>query len=160
MKQLTDSMIESSLQSTWDSGDNILMLVILFAIVIFLGIIFLFSKSTRQKIGAGGTIILFIILALATINQENAKTKAIKNGTWEVHTDVVDRVMVSTDDDGDKDYFMVLETYGRISLDSYTEASQYYTGQTVYIVVIPNGRSFEKTGIVYPTDAYIYVGNH
>ena len=86
--------------------------------------------------------------------------KAINNGSWEVHTDIVDRVMESTDDDGDKDYYMVLKKYGRVSLDSYTEATQYYQGQKVYIIVVPKGNNYKDTGVSYPDDVYKYSGNH
>ena len=161
MNQLTDSMIENALQNTaYMNNDNTLMIIIMSVGAIFLGGIFLISKNTRQKIGAGGSLILLIVLSLTVINQNSSMAKEINNGNWEVHTDVVDRVMESTDDDGDKDYFMVLEKYGRVSLDSYYEATQYYSGAEVYVVVVKKGGSYKDTGVTYPTDTYYYVGNH
>ena len=103
---------------------------------------------------------LLLILSFAAMNQNGSMAKAINNGDWEVHTDIVDRVMVSTDDDGDKDYFMVLDTYGRVSLDGYADAIQYYSGQKVYIVVVPKGSTYKDTGVSYPTDTYKYIGSH
>jgi hypothetical protein len=161
MKQLTDAMIEKALQNkAYMNDDNTLMIVIMVIATIFLGSIFFISRNTRQKIGAGGSLILLLILSFAVINQNGSMAKAINNGSWEVHTDIVDRVMESTDDDGDKDYFMVLKTYGRVSLDSYAEAMQYYSGQRVYIIVVPKGSGYKDTGVAYPTDVYTYVGSH
>lgn len=161
MKQLTDATVEKALQNTaYMNNDNTLMIIIMVAVIVFLGVILFFSRSTRQKIGAGVTLLVFLVLGFALINQQSAMAKAINNGSWEVHTDIVDRVMVSTDDDGDKDYYMVLKTYGRVSLDNYEEAIQYYSGQKVYIVVVLKGSEYEDTGVSYPADVYKYVGNH
>ena len=120
----------------------------------------LFTRSTRQKIGSSVTSVFFIIMAVALLIQGNSIKRAINSGSWEVHTDVVDRVMESTDSDGDKDYFMVLENHGRVSLDDYNEASQYYSGQSVYIIVVPKGGGYKYAGVTYSTDDYVYVGNH
>lgn len=161
MNLLTDSMIENALQNTaFMNNDNTLMIIIIIAATIFLGAIFLFSKSIRQKIGAGGTLALLLILCFVAINQNNSTANAINNGDWEVHTDIVDRVMESTDNDGNKDYFMVLKKYGRVSLDSYLEATKYYSGQRVYVVVVCKDDGYDDTGITYPTDIYKYVGAH
>ena len=161
MKKLTDSMIDAALQNTvWMKEDNTLIIVIMVVAVLLLGTIFFFSKSTRQKIGAGGTLILFLVLGFVLINQNGSMKRAINNDSWEVHTDIVERVMESIDDDGDKDYFMVLKTYGRVSLDNYADAMQYYPGQTVYIVVVPKGSGYKDTGVSYPADVYKYVGDH
>ena len=161
MKQLTDSMIENALRNTaYMNNDNTLMIIIMVVLTIFLGSIFFLSKSTRQKIGAGSTLVIFLVMGFALISQNNSMAKAINNGSWEVHTDIVDRVMESTDDDGDKDYFMVLKTYGCVSLDNYAETTQYYQGQKVYIVVVPKGSDYKSTGVSYPTDVYKYFGTH
>ena len=161
MKQLTDTMIEKALQNTAYMGnDNTVAIIIMIVATIVLGSIFFISQNTRQKLSAGGTLILLIVLSLALISKNGSMAKAINNGNWEVHTDIVDRVMETTDDDGDKDYYMVLKTYGRVSLDSYADAIQYYSGQKVYIVVVPKGSSYKDTGVTYPTDVYTYVGSH
>lgn len=160
MTQLTDTMIENALQNTAYMGnDNTLVIIIMIVSTIVLGSIFFICKNTRQKISAGGTLILLIVLSLALINRNDSMEKAINNGNWEVHTDVVDRVMETTDD-GEKDYYMILKTYGRVSLDSYAEAIQYYAGQRVYIIVVPKGGGYKNTGVAYPADVYMYVGRH
>lgn len=160
--QITDSMIEKALHNTaWMKGsDTKTIIIIMVAVTIFLGCILFISNNAKRKMAAGGTLALLLVLGIAVIYQDTSMAKAINEGKWEVHTDVVERVMESTDDSGDKDYFMVLQRYGRVSLDSYAEATLYYSGQEVYIVVVRRGNEYENAGILYPTNLYKYVGSH
>lgn len=161
MKQLTDSMIEKALQDTaFMNNDHITMIIIMVVATIVLGGIFLISGNLRQKIGAGGSLVLLIVLCTVSIIQKGSMARAINSGNWEVHTDIVESVMVSTDRDSDKDYYMVLKEYGRVSLENYSEARQYHSGQKVYIIVVPKGRSHKDTGVTFPADVYKYVGSH
>lgn len=161
MKQLTDSMIESALQDSphMTSGDIPLLIVIMVGFTIFCGAILYFSKSTRQRIGAGGTLIMMLVMGSILIYREASMMNAINRGDWEVHTDIVARVMESTSNDG-KDYYMVLREYGRESLKNRREAKQYYSGQEVYVIVVRKGNNYEQTGLTYPADIYEYVGDH
>lgn len=162
MMQLTDSVIETVLQNTvWVSDENsTLIKVIVFAAVILGGIVLL-SKDTRKRLSAGGCLALLVFMCSVIISRNNFMGKAINNGNWFVHTDVVEEVKVAIDQaDGDRDYFMVLEKYRRVSLDDYEDAIQYYPGQRVYIVVVPKNGSYESTGVTFPADVYKYVGSH
>ena len=110
MTQLTDSMIENALKNTaFMNDDNTIILIIMIVASLFLGTIFFLSKNTRQKIGTSGSLILLLVLGFSVINQNSFMKKAINNGNWEVHTDIVDQVMESTGDDGSVDYFMKLK---------------------------------------------------
>lgn len=162
MFELTDSMIIKALKNTvwYNDNDMALVLILIGAVCVFTGLIFFFTRNGRQKFGAGMTFLIFLIMGIMYVNNESFMKNSIDNGEWEVRTDIVDRVMQETDSDGDVSYFMVLDEYGRVSLDSYSEACQYYSGAEVYVVIIPKGNSFERTGVAYPADTYIYVGNH
>ena len=158
--QLTDSMIERALQDTVYVTESPWTIIgILGAVVVFLLFIFFASKNTRQKVCSGLLAVMFIIGGIVIISRNSTGKNYIENGEWYVVTDTVDRVMES-EKNGRKSYFMVLDKYGRVSLDSYSEAIQYYAGATVYLVVIPDGGGYKSTGVAYNTDDYVYVGNH
>ena len=161
MHELTDYMIAEDLKETvYKSNENTLMIVIMIVATIVGGVIFLFTNSKRQKIASAGIVLLFLIFGVIIIGRNNFMKNAINNGKWEVQTDIVDRVMEQTDDDGDVSYFMVLKKYGRVSLDDYSEAIQYYAGAEIYIIVVPKGDEYKDTGVTYPIDYYYYKGSH
>ena len=158
--QLTDSMIERALQDTVYVTESPWTIIgILGAVVLFLLFIFFKSNNARQKICSGLLAVIFVIMGFVIIGRNSSGKNYIENGEWYVVTDTVDRVM-EAEKNGNLSYFMVLDKYGRVSLDSYSEAMQYYAGATVYVVVIPDGNGYKSTGVTYNTDDYVYVGNH
>ena len=160
MKYLTDSMIENVLNETvYVTESPWTVIAIIGAVVLFLLFIFLKANNARQKILSGLLVIIFLIMGVGIIARNDSVKNAIDNDEWTVVTDTVDRVMEKTEN-GHKSYFMVLEKYGRVSLDNYSDAMQYYSGAKVYVVVVPKGGEYKSTGVTYPTDTYIYVGNH
>ena len=160
MTRLTDSMIENALNDTVYMTENPwTVTAIIGAVVLFLLLIFFKSNNARQKIASGLLVVMFIIMGILTIGQNSAIKNSIQNDEWIVVTDTVDRVMEKTEN-GHKSYFMVLEKYGRVSLDSYSEAIQYYAGAKVYVIVVPKGEEYKSVGVAYPKDTYIYIGNH
>lgn len=161
MEELTDKMIENALENTVYMGnENTTIIIIMIVAALIGGTVFFLSKSIRQKIGFGGTALLFVLMGFGIIHNNNSMARPIKDGEWEVETDIVERVMESTDDDGDNNYFMVLEEYGRVSLADRTEANQYYKGQEVYVIVVPTNNGYESVGVTFPTDTYSYIGEH
>lgn len=161
MKQLTDSMIEKALNNTVYVTENPWTIIaITGAVILFLILIFFVSRNTRQKIASALLAVMLFIMCCVGVGKNADVETSIKNGEWIVRTDIVDRVMEETHRNGNKDYFMVLEKYGYVSLDSYSEAIQYYSGAKVYVVVVPKGGDYKSTGVTYPTDTYVYVGSH
>lgn len=160
MNRLTDSMIEDALNDTvYVTESPWTIIAIIGGLVIFLLFIFFRANNARQKIISGLLAFFFIIGGIIMIDRNDSVKNLIDNGEWIVITDTVDRVMEETKN-GRKSYFMVLDNYGRVSLDNYSEAIQYYAGAEVYVVVVINGNEYKSTGVTYPTDTYIYVGNH
>ncbi len=160
MNELTDKMITNELKdAAFMQNENTLIIVLMVGFLIVLGAIFIFSKNERQKFASLGILILFEILGFMVIGNNNFMKNAVNNGEWIVITDTVERVMESTDDDGDTSYFMVLEKTGRASLDSSYEASRYSTGDEVYVVVVMKNGEYKRTGVVYPS-TYYYTGSH
>ena len=158
--QLTDYMIERALQDTVYMNESPWTLNgIVSILVVVIVALFVKIKGTLYRIGCVFLASALIIGSIVYIDNKNNVKESITNGEWMVVTDTVDRVMESTKN-GNKDYFMVLEKYGRVSLESYSDAMQYYSGATVYVVVVPDGSLYKSTGITYSTDEYIYVGKH
>ena len=161
MNQLTDAMIERALNNTvYMTESPWIIIAIIGAVVLFLLFIFFKSNNARQKIGSGLLVVMFVVMGIGIIGKNASMKHSIQRGEWIVRTDIVDRVMEETHSNGNKDYFMVLKKYGRVSLDSYFDAMQYYPGAEVYVVVVPKDGEYERTGIAYPTDTYVYVGIH
>ncbi len=158
--QLSDHMIEQALKDTVYMSESPWILVgVLSFILLALVVLFIKNKGALYRIGCVLLATTLIILSIKYINKKNNTAEFISNGEWIVVTDVVDRVMESTEN-GNKDYFMVLEKYGRVSLESYSDAMQYYSGAKVYVVVVPDGSEYKSTGVTYSTEIYTYVGNH
>lgn len=160
MIELTDEMIIRDLNNTvFMSNENTFIIALMIISFVVLGLMFFFSNNKRQKYSALLLLILFEIMGGIIIKNNNFMKNAINNDEWVVITDKVESVKEVTDDDGDTSYFMILEDIGRVSLDSYDEASQYSKNDEVYIVVVKKNGKNESTGVSYPSN-YRYVGNN
>ena len=160
MIQLTDSMIINSLNTILPSLKSEL---------IFLGVLFLsigilnFIKFKREKTTRGKSIIIVIVISLLLIGipvfkaflKYNAINYSVKNNSWYVATDIVERRKISTSFE-DAFYYIYLSEYGKISVSRKT----YYdllNSDSVYVLIV-KGRlgGIYATNQIYPTDEYIY----
>lgn len=155
--QLTDAMIENELRNTvYMSGNPVAVIAVVCAAMLFFGFLFFKTKRTNHKISCALLVLLLFVFVCIFTGRQIGTKHAIQNGEWRVCMDTVDRVMEKTENDR-KSYFLVLNGYGRVSLESYEEALQYYAGAKVYVVVLESG---DCTGVIYPEDTYVYVGSH
>ena len=158
--QLTDSMIERALQDTSYVSESPWKIVgILSVLILFFCLCFFMFKEKPRKIIAVVFVIFLLISGIVIISRDNKVKKQIENGEWYVATDTVDRVLEESKRVS-KSYHMVLDEYGHVSLKDYEEAKKYYSGATVYLIVVPNGNEYKSIGITYNADKYVYVGNH
>lgn len=91
----------------------------------------------------------------------NATNYSIKNNTWYVETDTVQKSTLEVSRNiggghGSSYYYLDLTKYGTISVDSNTYATL-HKGDTVYIVIIQgrNGATY-PTSQIYPTSEWSY----
>ena len=163
MKQLTDSMIEKALKNELNNDTFIWVIIFLFGLATILGLFAYYGVTSKSQRNAGiVAIVVLVLLGIEYICQYAGTNYIIKRSAWVVDTDVVEKVAAYTDD-GERKYYMILEKYGRVSLDGY----EYRSGDEVYVVLFPsysllsalNGEYVTK-GEVYSTDTYIYVGTH
>lgn len=158
---LTDAMINEALQNTAFATRSPWEMIIILSVVVIVFVIILFKvENKRIKVLSAVLAVMFILIGINSIEEDFTIKNAIQNEEWIIVTDTVDRVMESKKNGKTTGYFMVLEEYGRVSFDSYSEAAEHYPGGQVYAVVIPHGDECLKTGIAYSKDKYTYVGNH
>jgi len=161
MVKLTDSMIMDDLQNTGIFEDLPSMIIPLIVFFILMVLFFIFTGNLRQKIASGVIIILIVVIGFLSVGKNISAIRAIKDGDWVVDVDVVDRVMERESEDGDKSYYIDLDNYGKVYLDSYSDAIQHYEGEEVYIILIPDEEDdYKSAGVVYSTDEYYYVGDN
>ncbi len=161
--QLTNDMIIQSLSKS--SPFMRLELILFGAMLIIFGIVYFVKFKKEQNSGRKKDIIITaVIIALLVgipVVKDSLKYSAIQysieNNCFEVVTDTVARTNFSTDDDGDRTYYVYLTNNGKVTVSQNT----YYdcsTGKSVY-VVIAKGRFGGKypTGQLYLTSQYQYV---
>ena len=161
MIELTDTMIETALRNSSMINDvDILPILLGIAIILFLALIFFVSKNTRQKVASGLMALLFLYLCLSGVIKQHSLKRSVEKGEWIVLKDRVVRVMEETHQNGSKDYYLVLKETGRASLNGQLDAMQYLPGDEIYVIVVPKGSGYERTGIKYSANVYVYVGTH
>ena len=161
--QLTDYMIEKALQETSYMNESLWLPICICGgvLLVIVALAFLYLKVGIRTEGIIGVVfaVVFLIMSVRYIINQNRIKASIINGEWEVVTDRIEEVTQTTKD-GNTKYHVILEKYESISLDDYNEATKYHSGETVYVVVVPKGNKYESTGIVYNANEYTYVGNH
>ena len=159
--QLTDEMINKVLRASHFATRSSWKTVIILSIVVIVFVVLFFKvKDKKIKIPCALLAVVFVVIGVNNVAEDFAYKKAIQNEDWLVVTDTVDRVMESKTYGKTTGYFMVLEEYGRVSFDSYSEAAKHYPGEQVYVVVIPNGDKYMHTGFAYSKAEFEYIGNH
>jgi hypothetical protein len=158
MMQLTDSIIKNALNNS-DIMTKIPLLDILVYGLLTCGLAFLcyFHTEIIKKVICGLLAVLILGLGLNGTIQDYSKQNSINNDEWIVVTDRVERVMYRTN--SVNPYYLDLKEYGRVTLAGYSEAMEHYSGEKVYVIVIPSGEKYKSTGVIFSMDKYTYTGN-
>ena len=173
MQQLTSIRIINDLTAS----SSTYVITFIFIIIALFFVFFIFfrnfkeGKDTFEKIIALMPILFFLILLgsplINSLLKYNATNYSIKNNTWYVETDTVQKSKSeyyrrSGGSSTSSEYFLYLSKYGKVSVDSNTYATL-HKGDTVYIVIIQgrNGATY-PTSQIYSTSkwSYPFANNH
>lgn len=159
MKQLTDAIIENALNDSDIVTKNPLIDIFIYGLLVLaLSYLCYCHKDIIKKVTCGLLAFVIFSVGLSGTIKDYSKKNSISNDEWIVVTDRVERVMYRTN--SLNPYYLDLKEYGRVTLDGHSEAMEHYSGEKVYVIVVPYGEKYESTGVVFSKDTYTYTGNH
>ncbi len=170
MKELTDEMVQKSINNFNSSWLVILVILLIFSII-FICLIFNLKKNIRSetidkkrknlKMNIIGLSIAFVISIILEIGCISTYLTADKNkNRWRVEINTITNLSHHTEyDNNDNDYEVYNAKVGNYSRKVKISEKEYYrlkNGDTVYVAV--SGKSLPVD--LWSTDDYTYTGNH
>ena len=162
MTQLTNEIIIKNFNT---STPFFKLALIFFGVAFLIFCIVYFIKFKRKKTKSEkkdiliGIVIIFLLIGIPVFKglvKYNAINYSLKNNSWYVEIDTIERTKSSSDGDGNTSYYVYLTEHGKVSVSSniYHSISK---GDSVYVVIVKGifGLTY-TTNQIYPTSKYIY----